>query len=954
MDDAPKIMRYRWFIWVCAMMLLGVMLLSLLPEMLRMGAQQWLRDHGALQAQIDDIDFNPFTGSIALIGLHAGDGMQVKRLTLQMDWLPLWHQIIMIRSLYLHGGRLDLRQNKQGEWQIGDIRLRDDVSATGASVVADKPWQIAPADVQLSDIDLHLVAGMEDTQRSLSLPLELLMLHLQQTDTEADRMSLRVQTGPVVLTAAGYQLAYTMLDSDGYISLASGQPDLLAGLMSGTLQIGLNDVSLKDEQGQSLASLASVAVLDLGVGADNSITAGSVHLGAVRIAGKWADNGEITATAVKLQDLQLPTKGVISVASLSLDSVVATGISGGAANLAFDGLHAQKLTVEPGGATALGKLEVVGISADKLPNSAHQMHLQQLQAESLIVDAARKMRLDSLQLAGLRLDRPAKADPAAVDALGMASLTLQRLQARQLKADTSGAVDFSSLQLDGVKADQLSDSGDVMVLQQLQVKTFAIDAAQQMQLASLRLSGLKLNRQANDMKLAAIDRISLDGLSMAGSERGRFDTLAIDGLILPSSGQRKMGRIGSVKVEGADLNQGNYHVKRLHLGGMDVYLSRQSDGSVALIDQLAGKQLSAEKKAAAKPAGKAAAGKEGAAPRILIDELVLDKGSRITVRDESVSPAFDTRLVIEKMHVAPLDLSGKRTGSLDAQLKLVEAGQLIVTGEVRPGPVPAAQLNISLKRFKIPVLSGYVEPDFGKSIRTGQLDLDSRVHIADGHIDAANKLLIRSLTLGDSDQPGKATQGLTMPLSMSLDMLRDGRGDIALDVPVKGLLDDPNINIHDIINKALLSSLSSGAMTYAALVLQPYGSILVAANLASGLISDAAKPRLTPIIFEPQSSALTTPMAEYAGKIAGLMKEKGLRLQICGVAIAGEGGAVAAPEQASAMRDQQLLQLATQRSDHVQEAIASHGVATDQLFGCRPQIDAAKSNAQPRVELLLD
>jgi len=143
-------------------------------------------------------------------------------------------------------------------------------------------------------------------------------------------------------------------------------------------------------------------------------------------------------------------------------------------------------------------------------------------------------------------------------------------------------------------------------------------------------------------------------------------------------------------------------------------------------------------------------------------------------------------------------------------------------------------------------------------------------------------------------------------------------------------------------------------MTYAALVLQPYGSILVAANLASGLISDAAKPRLTPIIFEPQSSVLTAPMTEYAGKIAGLMKEKGLRLQICGVATAGEGVAVAAPEHAPAMSDRQLLRLATERSDHVQQAIASHGVATDQLFGCRPQVDTAKSNARPRVELILD
>jgi len=913
MTDVPKVLRRRWLIGVCTLILLSVALLSLLPEMMRLGALHWLRDHGAGQAQIEDVNFNPFSGAIALIGLHAGEGLQVKRLTLHLDWLPLWRRTVLIRSLYLHGGHLAAHQDKSGGWQFGGIRL-DDLSENGAPDPVDKSsdgegssWQVAPVDVQFSDIDLHIDSAMSDKPLSLSLPLELLMLHLQETDAAGHHLSLRIQTGPVHMMAADYQLVYTTLETNGVISLDSGKPDLLAGLMAGTLRVGLRDLSVKDMDGHQLASLEAVDIRDLGARMDSGVKAGSIALVGPKVMGAWAGKGEITAKVVKLEDIHLPMSGVLSAASLSLESVAASSVHGGPENVTMDTLTAQKVTVDPSGAMQLARLEAGGIKMENLPGS----------------------------------------------------LTLERLQVQQLTADASGTMGFEQLQLDGVKADQMPDRGDGMRLQQLLAESFSVDAKRQLRLASLRLAGLELDRQAGKLKLAAADHLKLNGLSMTSADSGRFKALAIDGLMLPSAGRQMLGRIGSLKVKQAELEHGNYHVKSLHIGGMDLHIGRDKNGAVAVVDQFAGKISPVPGKQGRRAVSKPAVVKKSATPQILIDDLVVEKGSTVAIRDESVSPAFDTRMVVETLRIAPLDLSGKRAGALDTQLKLGKAGQLTVTGQVRPGPSPAAEVKISLKRLRMPELSGYVEQDFGKSIRTGQLDLDSTVKISDGNIDSANKLLIRSLTLGDSAPPGKQTGGLTMPLGLSLDMLRDDRGDIALDVPVKGPLDDPDINVHNIINKALLSSLSSGAMTYAALALQPYGSILVVANLAGGLIRDAARPRLTPMIFIERESVLAAPMAGYAEKIAGLMKSKGLRLQICGVATRSEGepGAVPAPssseEMQPAMSDQQLLQLATDRSDHVQHAIALHGVAADQLFGCGPQIDTAKTQAQPRVELLL-
>jgi len=197
-------------------------------------------------------------------------------------------------------------------------------------------------------------------------------------------------------------------------------------------------------------------------------------------------------------------------------------------------------------------------------------------------------------------------------------------------------------------------------------------------------------------------------------------------------------------------------------------------------------------------------------------------------------------------------------------------------------------------------------------------------------------------------------------------MLRDDRGDIEMEVSITGNLDDPNINLNAIINKALMSSLSTGAMTYATLVLQPYGSIILAADLASDLIKEAAKPKLTPIAFDDLYVSLNAQMADYTSKIAALLKKSAqFRVQICGIAtriegepvampaVQGEGDpAVQAPPQAKS--DEELLQLAEARSDVVMAALKQHGITTERLFGCRAKIDESKLKAKPRVDLILD
>jgi len=505
---------------------------------------------------------------------------------------------------------------------------------------------------------------------------------------------------------------------------------------------------------------------------------------------------------------------------------------------------------------------------------------------------------------------------------------------------------------------------------------------------NLKAHGFTLHDSRHDVGLAAIDSIELDAVSVTGSSKATFDLLSLQGISLPASGSDSLGRIGKVDLHAANLDfAGDFRLKKIAVHDLQASLKKQKNGKILVLDRLqANAEASsrpevAEKSSNEKPGkaelsissdGTGDSGPEAIAmadkqPSIYIEELLISEGSTFAFRDESVFPPFVTTMQVERFSFAPLDSSGEQIGKLDALLKLGKNGSLSVKGELSPNADDLrSDLKIVLKNFDMPGLTGYVESDFGHSIKTGQFDVTSGMKIANNKIDAGNKLVIRKLAMEKSPQPGKAEKGLGMPVDMALDMLRDARGDISMDVPVSGGLDDPNINVSDVINKALISSMTSGALTYAKLVLQPYGSIITAAGFVAGLAKDAAKPKLTPIQFDERLATLRPDMSEYAVKISELMKSKAFRLQICGVATRIEGAAAPQPPAQPGkketpktvppqpMSDEQLLVLAEARSDVVLKAIQDQGIAADRLFNCRPNIDEDPVKASPRVEMILD
>jgi hypothetical protein len=542
----------------------------------------------------------------------------------------------------------------------------------------------------------------------------------------------------------------------------------------------------------------------------------------------------------------------------------------------------------------------------------------------------------TIKLRGLSL-RTAKGTP---------SLTLARARVSGFTVDGPERIGAGDVEADDVALrTELPGATDASV-GHVEARTLHF-AKGNLDLNALQAKDIRAADASRKVNLGSVGSIAVEGLSVDHDRQGVLASLKIRDIILPATKAHAMGHVGEITATRASLSSpGNIRMDRLDIQGLEMSLLHDKHG-MAVLDGL---KAGMPRPAPAPATPKAPATAPGPLS-VQIGHLTVDKGSRIAFTDDAVYPPFQSALTVEAFDVSPLAVGGKQPGNVNAAFGIGDQGKLTVKGEMNLDRAdPTARLTITLRRLNMPTLSGYLARSFGYTIGTGQLDLDGQLDIRHHAIDAKNKLTIRNLDLNATKQSGKATQSIGMPLDMAVSMLQDDRGDISLDVPVNGRLDDPNVNIDDAINQALSTAIQSGAMSYASLLLQPYGSILPALSMAADLIGYASRPRLTPIAFSPRTASLSDEAKAYIGKIALLLKKKPFRLQVCGIASRTELQAESSGDEA---KDGRLLSLAKARSSAVSKALVADGISPDRVFACLPKIDE-KPKGAGRVELLLN
>ena len=181
-----------------------------------------------------------------------------------------------------------------------------------------------------------------------------------------------------------------------------------------------------------------------------------------------------------------------------------------------------------------------------------------------------------------------------------------------------------------------------------------------------------------------------------------------------------------------------------------------------------------------------------------IGEIVVRK-SRVDFTDRFIKPPYHATLTSLDGRIAPLE-AGKR-GQIQLTGAVDRSAPLAISGEVDPF-ASEIYLNVAarVKGLDLPSLSTYAERHVGYQLQKGKLSLDLRYFIENRKLRAENKLFLDQLTFGDKVESPDA---ISVPVGLAVALLKNSRGEIDLDLPISGSLDDPQFSVMKIVFKLL-------------------------------------------------------------------------------------------------------------------------------------------------------
>ncbi len=331
---------------------------------------------------------------------------------------------------------------------------------------------------------------------------------------------------------------------------------------------------------------------------------------------------------------------------------------------------------------------------------------------------------------------------------------------------------------------------------------------------------------------------------------------------------------------------------------------------------------------------------------VLIEDFQI-KGALIKFSDQDAQPIFNSVVSIEDLTLSTINTAQPELPIhvlLNATVN--ENNQLTIAGDTQPfHPDKSAMFTIKIREFPMHPLTSYSNKIIGYEINSGEMALDSEVKVKAGLVDISNKLKFYHLRVQplDPKRLKELNAKQISSLETGLSMLRDDNNTIELDLPVKGSMDDLQVNSSDIINQAIGGALATGAKTYLAAAIFPYGTLLV---VAESLGKKAMRISIDPIIFEPGSILLSDNNKKYLEKISGILKKRPeLNLRVCGKATIMD-------QREPVIPDEILMTLAENRGKVVDDFLINElDLKNNRLISCKAKLQLENKEAKPRVEL---
>ncbi|WP_455217923.1 DUF748 domain-containing protein [Kaarinaea lacus] len=469
-----------------------------------------------------------------------------------------------------------------------------------------------------------------------------------------------------------------------------------------------------------------------------------------------------------------------------------------------------------------------------------------------------------------------------------------------VKVEGRDNVNVSTIRLDRLVY-QLSLQGEKAVtgkdyelsIDQLNAVALSVKNLHEVRVTTLNAGKTGLSMQAdqeNRLDVMRFDELKLAGVQATGINKLSFDQVDLSGyraLQIPASGEpaEQVNYIFSSKQFNAsgflirDLSDIN--ADRLHVAGLDMLVVYDSTESFAI--QNAIKQVSPPENDRDKGAIKDNTGQkvDSRPVTVKIGELVVDDGSRVFIRDESVKPVFKTSVDNIQLTLKNIDMVDKHSKTqINLSMVVGEHGKISANGMAQIfDQHPTLNVDADVSGVNVGDFDVYANRLIRHKVKSGHLDAKLDVKIDKGKLDSNAKVTLHKFYIeeSDRDEQDQYEESLGIPLSTALSLLRSRDDSININIPVTGDVEKPEFSVGDIVRKFSALAIKEAVIHY----YTPFGLV----KLLTAGYDLATALRFEPVTFDTGQSDIDGNDKEQLDKLETLMTERpGVHLVVCGYA----------------------------------------------------------------------
>ncbi|PKO86447.1 MAG: hypothetical protein CVU18_14955 [Betaproteobacteria bacterium HGW-Betaproteobacteria-12] len=187
---------------------------------------------------------------------------------------------------------------------------------------------------------------------------------------------------------------------------------------------------------------------------------------------------------------------------------------------------------------------------------------------------------------------------------------------------------------------------------------------------------------------------------------------------------------------------------------------------------------------------------------VKIAKITLQNGT-VNFSDYFVKPNYTVNVTRLGGRVTGLSSVEGTVAELDLRGAYAKSAPVQILGQLNPLAAKSyLDIKANVKGVDLTGFSPYSGKYAGYAIEKGKLSLDVAYKLENNTLTADNKVFIDQFTFGEAVESPDATK---LPVNLAISLLKNNRGEIDINLPISGSLDDPQFSVGGLIVRVIVN-----------------------------------------------------------------------------------------------------------------------------------------------------